>query len=144
MKNYVKAMVKYNKEGEGLQYIKGIFSKVSEAKIKEGVFIGPQIRELFNDPNFKASLNSVEQAAWSAFKYINANFLVNQRSPNYEEIVNELLDTYRAMGCNMSFKLHFLHSHLIFFPENLGAVSDEQGERFHQDISTMESRYKGN
>ena len=24
-----------------------------------------------------------------------------------------------------------------FFPEKLGAVSDEQGERFHQDIATM-------
>ncbi|CAH1994487.1 unnamed protein product [Acanthoscelides obtectus] len=27
--------------------------------------------------------------------------------------------------------------------ENLGAVSDEQGERFHQDIRTMETRYQG-
>ena len=34
----------------------------------------------------------------------------------------------------MSLKLHFLHSHLYFFPENLGDVSDEHGERFHQDI----------
>ena len=43
----------------------------------------------------------------------------------------------------MSLKLHFLHSHLKFFPENLGAVSDEQGERFHQDIQLMENRYQG-
>ena len=47
------------------------------------------------------------------------------------------------MGCNMSLKLHFLHSHLYFFPENLGDLSDEHGERFHQDIATMENRYKG-
>ena len=26
---------------------------------------------------------------------------------------------------------------------NLGAVSDEQGERFHQDIKVMETRYQG-
>jgi hypothetical protein len=26
---------------------------------------------------------------------------------------------------------------------NLGAVSDEHGERFHQDISNMEKRYQG-
>jgi hypothetical protein len=37
------------------------------------------------------------------------------------------------MGCNMSLKIHFLESHLDFFPENLGEVSDEHGERFHQD-----------
>ncbi|UYV84312.1 K02A2.6-like [Cordylochernes scorpioides] len=43
----------------------------------------------------------------------------------------------------MSLKIHFLHSHLDFFPDNLGAVSDEHGERFHQDISSMEKRYQG-
>ena len=43
----------------------------------------------------------------------------------------------------MSLKIHFLHSHLDFFPDNLGAVTDEQGERFHQDILQIEQRYKG-
>jgi hypothetical protein len=43
----------------------------------------------------------------------------------------------------MSLKVHFLDSHLDFFPENLGAVSDEHGERFHQDISIMEDWYQG-
>jgi hypothetical protein len=43
----------------------------------------------------------------------------------------------------MSLKIHFLHSHLDFFPDDLGHVSDENGERFHQDIATMEKRYQG-
>jgi hypothetical protein len=47
------------------------------------------------------------------------------------------------MGSNMSLKVHFLDSHLDFFPENLGAISDEHGERFHQDISNMGKRYQG-
>lgn len=34
-------------------------------------------------------------------------------------------------------------SHLSYFPENLGAVSEEQGERFHQDTKEMERRYQG-
>jgi hypothetical protein len=29
------------------------------------------------------------------------------------------------------------------FGENLGDVSEEQGERFHQDILTMEKRHQG-
>lgn len=53
------------------------------------------------------------------------------------------LNAYEGMGCNMSLKIHFLHSHLDFFPENLGDVSDEHGERFHQDIAIMEKRYQG-
>jgi hypothetical protein len=31
---------------------------------------------------------------------------------------------------------------LDIFPENLGAVSEEQGGRFHQDIKKMERRYQ--
>ncbi|CAH1114358.1 unnamed protein product [Psylliodes chrysocephalus] len=47
------------------------------------------------------------------------------------------------MGINMSLKINFLHSHLDFFPENLGEVSDEHGERFHQDLKFFEQNYQG-
>ena len=43
----------------------------------------------------------------------------------------------------MSLNIHFLQSHLDFFPQNISKVSDEQGERFHQDIMAMEERYQG-
>ena len=43
----------------------------------------------------------------------------------------------------MNIKVHYLHSHLSEFPENLGNVSEEQGERFHQDVKVMEERYQG-
>ena len=39
--------------------------------------------------------------------------------------------------------MHFLHSHFEFFAEKFGAVSDEQGERFHQDIQAMKEMYQG-
>ena len=42
----------------------------------------------------------------------------------------------------MSVKVHFLHSHLSYFPVNLGALGEEDGKRFHQDIETMERRYQ--
>lgn len=58
-------------------------------------------------------------------------------------MVEEMLDAFYNTNVNMSLKIHFLHSHLNFFPPNLGAVSDEMGERFHQDIMVMEKRYKG-
>jgi len=44
------------------------------------------------------------------------------------------------MGCNVSLTTHVLESHFDFFPKNLGEVSEEQGERFHQDILVMEKR----
>jgi hypothetical protein len=71
------------------------------------------------------------------------NFLGNVKAENYKELVEDVLNAYQAMGCNMSFKIRFLHSHLNFFPPNLGKVSDGHDERFHQDISTMEKRFAG-
>ncbi|UYV81741.1 hypothetical protein LAZ67_20002178 [Cordylochernes scorpioides] len=127
----------------GFAYLKQKFSSLSEAKIKEGIFVGPQIRELQQDGNFQNSLNEVEAAAWNSFRNVCKNFLGSVKVENYRDIVNDLLLSYKALGCNMSLKIHFLHSHLDFFPDNLGAVSDEHGERFHQDISSMEKRYQG-
>ena len=43
----------------------------------------------------------------------------------------------------MNIKVHFLHSHLDKFPENLGDITEEQGERFHQYIKVMGERYQG-
>jgi len=69
--------------------------------------------------------------------------LGNIKADNYKEIVKNSLDRFRLLGCNMSIKVHFLFSHIENFPDNLGDVSDEQGERCHQNIKIMEDRYKG-
>ena len=60
-----------------------------------------------------------------------------KQAKNYSEILQELIPSYSAKGCNMSLKLNFMHSGLEFFfpPENTGAVSEEHGESFHQGIS---------
>ena len=140
MKNFVKAL---NKEGEGFKYISQKFSALSEAKLKAGVFVGPDIRALFRDEEFEHALTPVEKRAWLAFKAVVQNFLGNKKSDDYKCLVEELLESFRVLGSRMSIKIHFLHSHMDYFPENLGSLSEEQGERFHQDICTMEKRYQG-
>lgn len=71
------------------------------------------------------------------------NFLGNYRDPNFKAYIADMLTCFKELNVSMSLKIHFLHAHLEFFPENLGAVSDEHGERFHQDISVLEKRFKG-
>jgi hypothetical protein len=44
-------------------YLKNKFIRKSDAKIKEGVFVGPQIRELLQDAKFEAQLREVQKAA---------------------------------------------------------------------------------
>jgi hypothetical protein len=102
-----------------------------------------QINLLMRDTEFDETLSDLERTAWNSFKTVTQNFLGNNKSEDYKDIVGELLKSYHASNCNMSLKIHFLDSHLDFFPANLGDVSDEHGERFHQDITTFEKRYQG-
>ena len=85
-----------------------------------------------------------EAEAWKEFRAVDQNFLGNNKqSDDYKLLVNNLMEKYKNMGCRMSLRLHFLHCHLDFFSPNIGDVSEEHGERFHQDISDMERRYQG-
>ena len=140
MKQFVKALPT---NGQCFKFLTQKFPGITIEKIQAGVFDGPQIRKLMADEDFFDSMNEVEKRAWSAFKRVVSEFLGNTKSEGYKTVVNDLLKSFKSLGCNMSIKLHFLNSHLDRFPENLGAVSDEQGERFHQDLKTMEERYQG-
>lgn len=57
-------------------------------------------------------------------------------------MVESTLDHFKKLGCKISVKVHFLHSHLDSFPENLGQYSEQQGKMLHQDIK-MERWYQG-
>ena len=46
-------------------------------------------------------------------------------------VVSNLTESYEKLGCRMSLKLHFLHSHLDFFRDNSRNVGKEHGERLH-------------
>ena len=54
MKNFVKDM---ERTGRGFRYVRNKFPNVSDAKIKEGIFIGPQIGELVQDKQSDKDLN---------------------------------------------------------------------------------------
>ena len=139
MKNFVKAL---HKNGATFQHLSTVFAGLSAAKLKEGIFVGPQIREVLKDIDFEELLNLKELRAWEAFKSVCCGFLGNTRIPDYQACIEKLLKSYEDMGCRISLKIHFLHSYLNFFPPNLGAVSAEHGERFHQDITKMKSNYQ--
>ena len=140
MKQFVKAL---NKDGSCFLYICRSFPGLSYEKLKAGVFDGPQIRTLIRDKEFVKSMNDIEFAAWNSFVEVVQHFLGNHKASNYEQLVMCMLKCFQKLGANMSIKLHYLFSHLDRFPQNLGDFSDEQGERFHQDIKVMEERYQG-
>ncbi|GBN25323.1 hypothetical protein AVEN_182755-1 [Araneus ventricosus] len=52
-----------------------------------------------------------------------------------------MIKNFKILGCSKNLKVHFLDSHLDYFPENLGEVSEKQGEIFNQDIKKLKRRY---
>ncbi|GBM42013.1 hypothetical protein AVEN_3249-1 [Araneus ventricosus] len=134
MKQFVKASPK---EGECFKYLFDQFLGLSETKLKEGVFVGPDIRKIMKDENFETKMEANERKAWESFKLVITSFLGNKKDPNYKSIVEEMIKNFKILGCSKSLKVHFLDLHLSF-PENLRAVCEEQGEIFHQDIKEME------
>ncbi|GFW05796.1 uncharacterized protein TNCV_602681 [Trichonephila clavipes] len=88
-------------------------------------------------------MTEVESKAWNSFVLVMSNFLDKMRSDDHVELVESMLSNLKGLGCNMSIKIYFLHSHLDRFPQNLGDFSEEQGEKFHQDLRTMEEHYQG-
>ena len=59
-----------HKTGRGFEYLRNNFPNVSDAKIKEGIFIGPEIRELMQDKQFDEDQNETERNVWLSFKRI--------------------------------------------------------------------------
>ena len=70
-------------------------------------------------------------------------FLGNCKSSLYASIFQDFLSSYKNLRARISLKIHFLHSHLDFFPLDMGKISNEHGERFHQEIKEMENLYHG-
>ena len=53
MKNFVKAL---HKNGAAFQHLSTVFPGLSAAKLKEGIFVGPQIREVLKDTESMGSI----------------------------------------------------------------------------------------
>ena len=113
MKNFVKAL---DHNGTAFLYLRQKFPLLSDAKIREGVSTGPDIRSCLRDEVLERIITDDEQRAWHAFREVVTGLLGKRRADNYKDLVEELLSSYQKLGCNMSVKIHFLSSHLNFFP----------------------------
>jgi len=85
------------KQSSGFLYLKEKFPAISDAKIKEGIFVGPQVRQLIENNVFEQKLNATEKAAWVAFKVVCTNFLGKTHSQNYKQLVSKMLKAYQKM-----------------------------------------------
>ena len=66
MKQFVKAL---NREGDCFKYLGEKCSGLPEAKLKEGVFVGPDSCRLMKDKAFESKMQDNEKEAWNAFRH---------------------------------------------------------------------------
>jgi hypothetical protein len=137
MKNFVKGM---DITGCEFKYVRNKFPNVSDAKIKEGMFIEPQVREMIQDKQFDEDLNETERNAWLSFKRI----LGNHKAVNYQDVVQDLLTLYKAIWMQYASENPLSGVTLGIFSQIISAKSvTNTVTRFHQDIMAMEKRYQG-
>lgn len=138
VKSFIKTVYK---NPEVAARLKQIFGRLSEAKLKEGVLNGPDIRKLMKNASFEAVLDPPDLDAWQAIKDVSNSVLGKKRAINYKERVEKMMIAFELIGVHMSLKIHFLHFHLDYFGHQLSTESDEQGERYHQVAMPFEQRY---
>lgn len=91
--------------------------KLSDKKLKEGIFTGEQIHLIIKKQH--GIILSLESITFDE-QFVNSkqqNWLLKNSLPPFP----------------------FLFS----LPSNLRAVDDEQGKQFHQDVKTLEERFQG-
>ena len=60
----MKQLMKGLYQSAAFRYLNQKIPQVSEAKIKEGIFVGPQFRELLNDRHFEAIFRQCPSLNW--------------------------------------------------------------------------------
>lgn len=102
----------------------------------------------FEDESEQESENEedrdAEKQAWLACKAVCEEFLGKARSPNYAELIQDMLAKYEAISCPQTVKMHYLQCHLDRFPENCSDESDEHGERLHQELKWYQQNFPTN
>ena len=130
-------------EGCRFAFLQEMFPWISTEKLKADIFDSPQIRELMKNLMFDETLSEAELSTWQSLKSVVTNFQTNHWSVEYEKEIEELLKSFCERRAWISLKLHFLRSHLDYFPKNCEDLSEEQGEHFHRDSPITEEHNQG-
>ncbi|XP_076312338.1 uncharacterized protein LOC143225953 [Tachypleus tridentatus] len=129
-----------DKESAAFKYLRDFFPKLSEAKVKAGVFVGPQIKKILECTEFHNKLSRKEKSLRQLCRS-GSGLLGQSQGQILCELAKAVVKNNSKTGCIMSLKVHILDAYLDKF-KNMGVHSKEQGELFHQDILDFERPYQ--
>ena len=72
---------------------------MSTEKVKEGGFVGLQIRKLTVDGQFLTTMTDVEIKAWLSIAEVASKFFGTTKDSDYKIIVENMLACFKALRC---------------------------------------------
>lgn len=131
MKNCTKSRGRY-------PYLRSKFPNLSDAKVKRGIFVGPQITKVMLDENFAKKLNSADWTGCVEILQINSSWPSGQKRGKLPRNHTKSLTELAEVSChwNSTSNIHTSAS----FPENLRAVCDDQHEMLPQYTAEKQQR----
>jgi len=91
LKQFVKAL---DFKWETFQEIRAMFPKLSDAKLKGGKFVGPQIPTMLKSRTLEEKMTEREKKTWQAFRCVVEVFLRKNKDSKYKELAKTLIKTY--------------------------------------------------
>ena len=85
---------------------------------------------MLKSEKLEKTITNVDKEAWCVFRDVVFEFLGNYKDTNYKKLVEKLIVNFKKLGCRITLKVNFLHSH-NFFPFIVAYVN----ERIYQGIS---------
>ena len=89
------------------RHIRQMFLSISEAKVKGGMIVGPQIRRMLASEELEEQMSDLERNARQAFRMIVKGFLGNHRRSDCAMVVSNLIESYEKLGCCMGTSAKF-------------------------------------
>ena len=86
-----------DKESAAFKHLQVLFPELSEAKVKAGIFVGPQIKKITECDEFTKLLNRKQKTAWNSFVAVVHGFLGNHKAENYVQLVQTLIKNYTKL-----------------------------------------------
>ena len=90
-KQFVKSL---KPTSRAFRHIRQLFPSISEAKVRSGIFEGPQIRRMLASEELEKKMSDLERNAWQAFRMIVEGFFGNHRRDDYAMVVSNLIESY--------------------------------------------------
>lgn len=76
------------------------FPNLSDVIVKEGIFVGPQIKKVVFEDNFESKFNFTELSAWRFFeRLVHTVWVTKKKDEHYPESIQILLQNYQKLGC---------------------------------------------